>query len=305
MKQQPLLAVGDGFGGLFNELLLLYRYPLRSAPALLGGALPRRYCAASFASKIPTWRLPTEGRPQERVQRHARSTSSSWLSMLLCGRWWTSWWTSSSSLTRFCTLPSSQVIEVPKDILEDRIPPRTPLREPQLVEQLVEVSTVPCFVEQTVDIPVLADLQGFFPEQSSTAHAWLDGGGLQGFLPKTGFSSICGGLHGLPPGQVSTASSSVHRSSTAALNTADEPFDGVCRTFPRPQKIARVAAHSSAELGAHSSPSTLSAHQMAPHEGDAAHSMELGSIFSSDLVIASIISLRRNIESPLGLVDLP
>ena len=31
------------------------RYP-RSAPALLGGALPVR-----FASKVPTWRLPTDG----------------------------------------------------------------------------------------------------------------------------------------------------------------------------------------------------------------------------------------------------
>ena len=43
-----------------NELLLLFRYPRRSAPALLGGALPLRYCAARPASKITTWRLPTE-----------------------------------------------------------------------------------------------------------------------------------------------------------------------------------------------------------------------------------------------------
>ena len=35
------------------------------------------------------------------------------------------------------------------------------------------------------------------------------------------------------------------------------------RTLSRPQKSARVAAHSSTELGAHS---TLSAHQMVPHE---------------------------------------
>ena len=78
--------------------------------------------------------------------------------------------------------------------------------------------TVPVIVEQTVDIPVLADLQGFPPGQSPTARAWLDGGGFQGFHP----------------GQVS-----------------DGPFD------------------SSAELGAHSSSSTLSAHQMPLHEGDA------------------------------------
>ena len=43
---------------------------------------------------------------------------------------------------------AEKVFEVPK-ILEDSIPSRNPLREPQLVEQLVEVPTVP----QTVGIP--------------------------------------------------------------------------------------------------------------------------------------------------------
>ena len=46
-----------------------------------------------------------------------------------------------------------QVIDVPK-ISQDAIPQRTVLCEPQLAEQLVEVPTVPFFVEQTVDIPV-------------------------------------------------------------------------------------------------------------------------------------------------------
>ena len=69
-----------------------------------------------------------------------------------------------------------QVIEVPK-IFPDDVPVRTAVR----VEQLVEVSTIVSFsslqriLEQTVDIPVpehggrLAGLQGFPPEQSSTA----------------------------------------------------------------------------------------------------------------------------------------
>ena len=35
-----------------------------------------------------------------------------------------------------------QVIEVPRIILQDRIPPRTVLRGPQLAEKLVEVPTV-------------------------------------------------------------------------------------------------------------------------------------------------------------------
>ena len=44
-----------------NELLVLFRYPPGSAPALLGGALLLRYCAARFACNIPTLRLPAGG----------------------------------------------------------------------------------------------------------------------------------------------------------------------------------------------------------------------------------------------------
>ena len=101
---------------------------------------------------------------------------------------------------------------------------RTSRREPQVAgEQLVEEPTVLYLPEQTVDIAVrggggrLGDLQGFFPEQSPTA---LGGGGLQGSLP----------------GQGSAASSAVLRSPTYALNTADEPFDVVFRTFSQPKK---------------------------------------------------------------------
>ena len=73
-----------------------------------------------------------------------------------------------------------QLIEVPK-ILPDDVPLRTTVRDTQLVEQLVEVLTIISFsslqrtVEQNVDIPVphragrIAGLQGFPPEQSSTA----------------------------------------------------------------------------------------------------------------------------------------
>ena len=90
----------------------------------------------------------------------------------------------------FLPVVAEQVIDVPKIIFED-IPTRTPLCEPQLVEQLAEVPTEHVFVEQTVDIPVpggggrLADLQGFLPEQSSTACGC---GRLQGFLRLRGFS---------------------------------------------------------------------------------------------------------------------
>ena len=58
LTSRPSETASEAF---LNELLLLCRYPRRSAPALLGGAVPLRYCASRFASKVPTWRLPTEG----------------------------------------------------------------------------------------------------------------------------------------------------------------------------------------------------------------------------------------------------
>ena len=44
-----------------DELLVLFGYPPRSGGALLGGSLLLRYCAASFACEIPTWKLPVGG----------------------------------------------------------------------------------------------------------------------------------------------------------------------------------------------------------------------------------------------------
>ena len=41
-----------------NELLQLFHFPPRSAPALLARTLPLRYCAVRIASKTATWRLP-------------------------------------------------------------------------------------------------------------------------------------------------------------------------------------------------------------------------------------------------------
>ena len=58
LTSMPWETASEAF---LKELLLLFRYPDRSAPALLDGALPLGYCATRFASKIPTWRLPTEG----------------------------------------------------------------------------------------------------------------------------------------------------------------------------------------------------------------------------------------------------
>ena len=58
LTSRPRESVSEGF---LNELLLLFRYPPRSATALLEGALPLRNCAGRFAGRISTWRLPVGG----------------------------------------------------------------------------------------------------------------------------------------------------------------------------------------------------------------------------------------------------
>ena len=127
----------------------------------------------------------------------------------------------------------------------------------------LEVPTILHFLKRKVDIPFpggggrLADLEGFRPEQSSTAPPFSEqivdipvpGGCLQGFRP----------------GQSSAASSSSSHSPAGVHEDANEP--GVCfffRTFSRPKESAKVTQHSSARVPRQVNSSTLSAHQMAP-----------------------------------------
>ena len=46
---------------VLDELLGLSRCPPKSGRALLTGTFPLRYCAARFACRAPTWRLPVSG----------------------------------------------------------------------------------------------------------------------------------------------------------------------------------------------------------------------------------------------------
>ena len=152
-----------------------------------------------------------------------------------------------------------QDIEVPKILLQDYILPRTSLREPQLVEQLVEVPTVPVVVEQTVVISV------------------PDGGGR----PQNKVQQLVGSVvevfkvYALDRAQqlvsvevfmVFTQDKFQQRHpqllalQLQRLTTRMSRLKCFFRTFPRFPKSAKVASHSTAELGAHSSSSTLSAH---------------------------------------------
>ena len=60
-----------------DELLGLFRYPPVSGRALLAGTLPLRFCAARFACRAPTWRLPVPGCVVELVQSDTWSTITS------------------------------------------------------------------------------------------------------------------------------------------------------------------------------------------------------------------------------------
>ena len=53
-----LSATGNRLGGFSKRAVAALSVPSRSALALLAGTLPLRYCAARFASKVSTWRLP-------------------------------------------------------------------------------------------------------------------------------------------------------------------------------------------------------------------------------------------------------
>ena len=152
-----------------------------------------------------------------------------------------------------------QVIEVPK-ILPLDVPVRAALRVTQLVEQLVEVPTTVSFsslqrtVEQHVDIPVpggggpSSGLQGFLPRQRSTAspsRKRISERIVEQIVDPVSRGSLPGSL----PGQSSSSS----HSPAGVEERADEPGEGVFRTFPKNRKSAKVAPHSGSELPPHPS----------------------------------------------------
>ena len=111
---------------------------------------------------------------------------------------------------------AEQVIEVPEISLQNGNLQRASLQAPQLVEQLVEVPTVPFSVEQIIDNPVPGrgasghgGLQDCLPEQSSTAFGGADhrfpspvrgsrGGGPQGSRPEQSSTAFGGADHPFP-----------------------------------------------------------------------------------------------------------
>ena len=143
-----------------------------------------------------------------------------------------------------------QVIEVPKILLND-VPVRAVLRDPQLVEHLVEVPTTVSYaalllwqalhgyrhrtVEQNVDIPApgrggrISGLQGFLPEQSSTAWLAAQDRSSERIVEQIVDSrAVGGGLQEFRPGQASSASSSV---------SPGHAGEGFFSLFPKIKKV--------------------------------------------------------------------
>ena len=151
-------------------------------------------------------------------------------------------------------------------ILPLDVPMRAALRVTQLVEQLVEVPTTVSYssllrtVEQLVDIPVpggggpSSGLQGFLPRQRSTvspSRKRISERIVEQIVDPVSSGRLPGSL----PGQSSSSS----HSPAGVEERADEPGEGVFRTFPQIKKSAKVTSHSGSELLPHPSSSTAAA----------------------------------------------
>ena len=162
----------------------------------------------------------------------------------------------------FDVLIPEQAIEVPKISPTPRPPRRRRVRfAEQTAEQLVEVPTIISYsslqrtVEQNVNIPVPGrggqhvGLQGFLPRQRSTALHASQERSSERIVEQIVDSRVLGG-----------------GSSASSSSSREHAGEGVFRTFPRVKKSPKLGSHSGSELLPESSPSTLSAHQMATDE---------------------------------------
>ena len=154
-----------------------------------------------------------------------------------------------------------QVIEVPK-ILPLDVPVRAAFRVTQLVEQLVEVPTTVSYssllrtAEQLVDIPVpggggpSSGLQGFLPRQRSTESPCRTRNSeriVEQIVDPVSRGSLPGSL----PGQSSSSS----HSPAGVEECADEPGEGVFRTFPQNKK--KCEGHFALGVGTASAPQLI------------------------------------------------
>ena len=176
-------------------------------------------------------------------------------------------------LAAFDVLVPELVIEVPKMLTPSRCP-RTVLSVPQTAEQLVEFPNVVSLidvirhpVEQTVGGGRIGSLPDILPGQSYSLSAEQI---VDNPVPRHGFG---GGLHGLHPGQSSSAffgadhrvaenvdipvprgaPHDFHQNPLPAAGSSDlleTANQGVFSTFPRRKKSAKIPRTQRSELGA-------------------------------------------------------
>ena len=96
----------------FDELLGLFRYPPRSGRALLAVTLPLRYCAARFACKTPTWRLPVSGHVARLVAIYCETAGDSGNEVSSSGVRWVSGSGPGRKSDSFVSLSSTRLEEV-------------------------------------------------------------------------------------------------------------------------------------------------------------------------------------------------
>ena len=171
-----------------------------------------------------------------------------------------------------------QVIEVPTFLPED-VSLRTAVREPQLVQQLVEVSTIVSWsmlqqiMEPNVDIPVVGSgagggFSGFLPGQYSLPAEQI----VDNPVPRRRFRGVLQGLH---PGQSSSAFFEQMADpggglqdfqpvqGPAASSSVSPEYAGLrgFRTFSSSEKSAEVAGQVDENLPEHVSLSTPAAYE--------------------------------------------
>ena len=139
---------------------------------------------------------------------------------------------------------------------------------PQFSEEYISKRNV----EQHVDIPVpgrggrIDGLQGFLPEQSSTA-LHVSQGRISGRIVEqiVDFPVSGGGLQDFRPGQ--SSSSSLHFPA-GVHEVLDEPGEGFFSHFSQNKKGATLGPHSGSELSADFTSSTPAAHVDSWVDGD-------------------------------------
>ena len=202
------------------------------------------------------------------------STQSLWclFSTTLCRRWWNSCLTSCASLTRFCLFPS-RLSKCPRlCLMASLCAPLCATRSwwNSWWKCRLSFPILPCgglwssklTFQFLVVVGEVLVFKVFFPERVQQRRPRPPRNAFLSGLWSRSFVFLGEGLQDSRPGQVSPASSSF-QSPAGSDDDANEPGDGVFRTFPQGKKV-RSAGQVSADLPRHISSWTPAAYVSSP-----------------------------------------